>query len=202
MKSGYDIFGKAYGVMLRNDLHAINSIDHKFMQEMILLEDESCVFLYDEKPKLIDMRGHELYAFAKRFRETNDRQTIENALSYTAEIANKCHDEFSEMKFGGTEKEILDRGTDWCVDLARVGAVLLTCNGIPARIVHLANLEKAYNGHVVVEAFYEGLYSAVAINEYNPMDKNNDYTISMPNQYYMNLIYTDHQDVWIMGEDL
>lgn len=242
MKNGYDIFGKAYGVMMRNDLHDINSIDHKFMREMILLDDESRAFLYDNKPKPIDMRNHELYSFAKQFKGINDRQTIENVLSYAADIAKNCHDEFSEMKFGGTEKEILDRGTDWCADLARVGVVLLACNDIPARIVHLVNLEKAYNGHVVVEAFYEGkyglcdflygynfyenepldayalmhcrrylndysenyagLYSAVAINEYDPMDKNNNYAISIPNQYTMNLIYTDHNDKWIMGEDL
>ena len=241
MKKGYDIFGKAYGIMLKNDLHDINSIDHKFMQEMILLDDESYGFLYNSRPNFVDMREHELYVFAKQFKGKNDRKTIEKVLSYTAKIAKNFHDEFSEMKFGGTEKEIIDRGTDWCNDLARVGAVLLACNDIPARIVHLVNLEKAYNGHVVVEAYYEGkygvcdflygynfykfepvdaytlmrdgqylgdysesyagLYSAVAINEYNPMDQN-DYTISMPNQYYMNLIYTDHNDKWIMKEDL
>ncbi len=37
MEKGYDVFGKAYGVMNRNDLHALESIDHKLMQEMILL---------------------------------------------------------------------------------------------------------------------------------------------------------------------
>lgn len=47
------------------------------------------------------------------------------------------------MLFGGTEKEILDRGTDWCTDMARVGAVFLKCLGIPSRIVHLADTGKA-----------------------------------------------------------
>ena len=32
---GYDVFGKEYGCMLRNDLHDINSIEHKLMQEMV-----------------------------------------------------------------------------------------------------------------------------------------------------------------------
>jgi len=242
MKKGYDIFGKAYGIMMRNDVHDSNSIDHKFMQEMIRLDEESYSFLYDKTPIQIDMKNHELYSFAKQFKGMNDKQTIENILLYTSKIANNFDAEFSEMKFGGSEKEILDRGTDWCADMSRVGAVLLACNNIPARIVHLANLNKAYHGHVVVEAFYEGnfgvcdflhgynfyddkplnsytlmcnpyyldnypedyrgLYSAVAINEYNPMDQNNNYTISVPNQYILNLIYTDHEDKWIMGEDL
>lgn len=158
MKKGYDVFGTAYGVMMRNDLHALESIDHKFMQEMILLDDESHDFLYQTAPAKIDMKGYELYRFAMRFKGGCERQTIKNALRYTAEMAEKYQVPFEDMKFGGTEKEILDRGTDWCADLARVGAVLLQCNDIPARIVHLANLNKAYNGHVVVEAYYEGKY--------------------------------------------
>lgn len=242
MKKGYDIFGKAYGIMMRNDLHDPDSIDHKFMKEMILLDEESRAFLYDKNPEQFDMTNHELYTFAKQFKGSNDKQTIENILLYTANIADNCNDDFSEMKFGGTEKEILTRGTDWCADMSRVGAVLLACNGIPARIIHLVNLNKAYNGHVVVEAYYEGkygvcdflygynfyskepldaytlmsqkqylenypddyvgLYSAVAINEYNPMDKSNNYIISTPNQYTMNIINTNHNDKWFMGEDL
>lgn len=240
MKKGYDVFGPAYGVMLRNDLHALESIDHKFMRDMILLDEESRNFLYQTAPVSINMEGHELYSFALRFKGDCERQTIENILRYTAEIASNYQVDFKDMKFGGTEKEILDRGTDWCADMARVGAVLLQCNGIPARIVHLANVNKAYNGHVVNEAFYEGkygvcdflygysfydkrtldaydlmrckrhlegypedyasLYSAVAINEYNPMG-DNDYTISVPNQYTTNIIEQDHGGRWIMGED-
>lgn len=242
MKKGYDIFGKAYGIMFRNDLHDLQSIDHKFLREMILLNENSYEFLYAKEPALIDMKDHELYSFALQFKGASERQTIRNILDFTAKIAKNYNVEFEQMQFGGTEKEILNRGTDWCADMARVGAVLLGCNGIPARILHLANPEKAYNGHVVTEAFYEGkygvcdftkgycfyeeepldaytlmqhrryfkeypenyaaTYSAVAVNEYNPMDKENNYTISTPNEYYLKLINTNHNDKWIMGEDL
>ena len=241
IQKGYDIFGKAYSVMLRNDLHDINSIDHKFLQEMILLTDETRETLYTEVTQLKDFRKHELYSFAQQFKSENDLQTIKNIMLYTANIASNYHEPFEEMEFGGTEKQILDRGTDWCADMARVGAVLLGCNGIPARIIHLVNPEKAYNGHVVTEAFYEGkygvcdfiygycfyekepldaytlmsqgdylraysenyasLYSAVAINEYDPLDPDNNYTVSTPNEYYLKLINTDHNDMWIMGEE-
>lgn len=240
MKQGYDVFGPAYGVMMRNDLHALESIDHKFMREMILLDGGSREFLYRAAPAKINMEGHELYRFAMRFRENRERRTIGKALRFTAEIAADYQTAFEDMKFGGTEKEILDRGTDWCADLARVGAVLLQCNGIPARIIHLANLNKAYHGHVVTEAYYEGkygvcdflygycfydgqpldaydlmchkqylegcpedyasLYSAAAISEYDPMG-DNDYTVSLPNQYTTNIINTDHGGKWFMGED-
>lgn len=158
MKQGYDVFGKAYGVMLRNDVHAPGSIDHKLLREMVLLDAESAPVLYGSVPPKPDLGRHELYAFAQGFRGGTDRQTIGNILKYCAEIAADYAEPFETMRFGGTEREILDRGTDWCADMARVGAVLLMCCGIPARIVNLVNPGKAYHGHVVTEAFYEGKY--------------------------------------------
>lgn len=46
LKIGYGVFGKAYEVMLRQDLHAAGSIDHRLMESMILLEEESAALLY------------------------------------------------------------------------------------------------------------------------------------------------------------
>lgn len=240
MKIGYDVFGKSYGIMLRNDVHADNSIDDTLIKEMVLLDDESYLYLYSQI-KRYDMSRHELIDFAEQFRGKTDRKTISNVIKFTSEIAAKYDVDFKDMLFGGTEKQIIERGTDWCADMARVCAVLLQCCSIPCRIVHLANLEKAYNGHVVCEAYYEerygvidpiygymfydnvpismydimrdkkhlkqyeenysGLYSAIAISEYDPTSSKNDYTISAPNEYTLKLIYTEHNDRWIMGED-
>lgn len=242
MNQGYGVFGKAYEIMFRNDLHAPKSVDHGFLRNMVLLDDESAPALYSNKPIRYYMGKHELYAFSQQFRTSDDRATIRNVLDYTSCIAKAYDLDFKEMLFGGTEREILERGTDWCADMARVGAVILQCLDIPCRIIHLANLEKAYNGHVVGEAFYEGKYglvdfiygyqmfsdapvsardiqkkpafldsypedykgmfSGIAVNEYDPTDPANDYAVSGPNEYYMKLIYEDHQDHWIMGEDL
>ncbi len=242
MKKGYGVFGKAYEIMLRNDLHAASSVDHAFMRDMTLLDGESAPILYGGPPARRDMKGHELYGFAQRFRARADRDTVRNVLDYTSGIAKSCDADFREMLFGGTEKQILERGTDWCADMARAGAVLLQCLGIPCRIVHLANPERAYNGHELGEAYYEGKYaladfiygyqmysdrpvsawdirqnrallsaypeeyrgmfSAIAVNEYDPLDPDNDYTVSKPNDYYMKLIYGEHHDRWIMGEDM
>ena len=241
MNQGYGVFGKAYEIMFRNDLHASESVDHAFLRNMILLDDESASALYSNKPICYNMENHELYAFSQKFRTSDDRETIRNVLYYTSSIAKAYDLDFKEMLFGGTEREILERSTDWCADMARVGAVILQCLDIPCRIIHLANLEKAYNGHVAGEAFYEGKYglvdfiygyqmlsdgpvsardiqenpeflapypedykemfSGIAINEYDPTDPSNDYTLSKPNKYYMKLIYEEHQDQWIMGED-
>lgn len=241
MKKGYGVFGKAYEIMQRNDVHDLKSIDHKFMREMILLEPDSYQFLYGVHPTAPDMTEHDLYDFAQSFRGIQDSASIRNILAYTAKIASDFSLPFEEMEFGGTEREILNRGTDWCADLARVAVVLLNCLGIPARIVHLVNPEKAYNGHVIVEAFYEGkfgvidplygycfyennpldaytlmnepahlqdyeadyrdLFRNIAINEYNPMDPDNDYSTSRVNDYTRTLLSTAHNGKWLMGED-
>jgi len=239
MKTGYGVFGKAYEIMLKNDPHDPASIDHALLRDMILLDDGSAPILY-AGVKRFDLRDHELYEFARQFKKSGDRESVRAVLDYTSRIAMEYDVDFRDMVFGGTEKQILERGTDWCADMARVGAVLLQCLGIPCRIVHLADLARAYNGHVVGEAYYEGrwgvvdliygyqfydvrpigaydvlqnpdhlkpypedyrgLFSAVAVSEYDPTDKNNNYAVSGPNDYTMKLIYTAHNYQWIMGE--
>lgn len=161
MKKGYGVFGRAYEIMLRNDPHDPNSIDHKLMREMILLEPDSCPALYGAHPAAPDMKGHALYGFAQSLQGDTDAASIRNVLACTSKIAADYAIPFEEMRFGGTEREILSRGTDWCADMARVAAVLLHCLGIPARILHLVNPQKAYHGHVVVEAFYEGKFGVI-----------------------------------------
>ena len=51
MERGTDIFGKAYGIMLRNDLHADGSVDRRLMQEMILIDESSADYLYGCVPE-------------------------------------------------------------------------------------------------------------------------------------------------------
>ena len=241
MKIGYGVFGKAYEVMFAHDLHNPASIDHELMKNMILLDDQSAAILYSRVVRH-NYGGHELYQFAQQFKASIEKETVQNVLRYTQKIAAAFDTDFDDMLFGGTEKQILDRGTDWCSDMARVGAVLLQCLGIPCRMLYLANPGKAYNGHVVNEAFYEGrygvvdfiygyqfydrtpksafeiqrnpeilaaypesyqgLFSAIAISEYDPCTPGNNYSISRPNDYYLKLIHTDHENMWLMGEDL
>lgn len=74
MKKGYSVFGKAYEIMLRNDLHDLNSIDHKLIREMILLEVDSYPILYGVRPTAPDMKAHNLYDFAQSFRGGKDNE--------------------------------------------------------------------------------------------------------------------------------
>jgi len=65
------------------------------------------------------------------------------------------------MRVGGTEEQIIQRASDWCTDVARVGCVLCQVAGMPARLVYLADIGKAYSGHAIIEAFYSGRWGAV-----------------------------------------
>ena len=140
---GYDVFGKSYGYMLRNDLHDINSIEHKLMQEQIRLDSVSEPFLYGGYQILYPLVNHELYTFSQKFKMKNELESIKAVVRYTSKLASNFDVPLKDMLFGGTEKEILTRGTDWCFDLARVAALILDCIGLTSRFVFVANPYKA-----------------------------------------------------------
>lgn len=159
LKKGCGVFGKEYEVMFLNDLHDTNSMDQDLIRNMILIDDKSIDELYSH-PKITqeNIINHELFQFAQRFKDDSGLKTIQNALDFTEKIVTNYNVSFEDMLFGGTEKEIIERGTDWCSDISRVGCALLQCLNIPARIVFLVNKSKAYNGHTVVEAYIDHHY--------------------------------------------
>jgi hypothetical protein len=138
MKIGYSVFGKAYEYMFRNDLHDKNSIDHTLLKNMILIDENSKSTLYN-KPHSIssDICLHELYELAQKHKGKSLLESINNTFDFVNEVVNKFDTPFEKMIFGGTEMEIINRGSDWCTDISRVGASLLQCLGIPSRIVIL-----------------------------------------------------------------
>lgn len=158
---GYDVFGKSYGFMLRNDLHDINSIEHKLMQEQIRLDSISEPFLYGGYRTSYPLENHELYLFSQRFITDNELDSIKLLVKYTHEMASKYNVPLEHMLFGGSEMEILERGTDWCFDLARLAAVILDCIGLISRFIFVANPNKAYHGHVLLEVYYNNYWGVV-----------------------------------------
>lgn len=158
-KVGYQAFNKPYSVMLKNDTHAKASVDHRLLRTMVRLDTTTKPFFYEAK--LTVPRGiehHTLYPLAQSLKANKPKDTIVNILNFTKTIAKNAEVSLDEMIFGGTEEAIIKRKTDWCGDLSRVGITLLMCAGIPARMVYLANLKKAYHGHVVGEAYYDKTY--------------------------------------------
>ena len=156
---GYGVFGKAYEYMFKNDLHHKRSVDHAILKNMILLDKDSKPFLY-EAPNAVsqDISNHELYEIALKLKGDNHLESINRTIEFVIEIVKKCDTPFEEMVFGGTELEIIKRGSDWCTDISRVGSALIQCLGMPSRIAILVNPFKAYHGHQVVEVYLDGTY--------------------------------------------
>ena len=102
---GYDVFGKEYGCMLRNDLHDIHSIEHKLMQEMVRLDSISEPFLYGGYQISYPMENNILYSFAQRFKRDNDLESIKSLILYTSQIATNYNTPLDEMYFGEQKKK-------------------------------------------------------------------------------------------------
>ena len=158
---GYDVFGTSYGYMLRNDLHDINSIEHKLMQEQIRLDSVSEPFLYGGYQIIYPLENHELFSFSQKFKLKSELESLKAVVEYTSKLASNFNLSLKDMLFGGTEKEILSRGTDWCFDLARLTAVILDCIGLTSRFVFVANPYKAYNAHVLLEVYYNDSWGVI-----------------------------------------
>lgn len=105
---------------------------------------------------------NKLYEFSQQFKTNNELYSIKSLLNYTSKIATNYNVTLEKMLFGGTEKEILDRGTDWCFDMARLAAVMLDCIGLISRLIFIADPKKAYHGHVLLEVYYDNSWGVVA----------------------------------------
>ena len=159
LRLGYGVFGRAYEYMFRHDLHHSQSIDHEILRNMIFLDDNSKSSLYKAPHSVSqDISNHVLYEIAHKLKGDNHLESIDRTIEFVIEIVKKCDTPFEEMVFGGTELEIIKRGSDWCTDISRVGAALIQCLGMPSRIAILVNPFQAYHGHQVVEIYLEGTY--------------------------------------------
>ena len=161
-------FGPAYQMMFDNDTHAPGSVDRVLTEQMVRLCSETETYLYTEYTP-IDVsyvKGSRVKLEACTEKITADGVSsdgrIECIVQFTARLADKVADEtIDTMIFGGTEEEIIDRGSDWCTDIARVACSLYQIVGIPCRIINLYNTNEAYNGHVIIETYRNGKWGAI-----------------------------------------
>lgn len=159
IRIGYGVFGRAYEHMFRNDLHDKRSIDHMLLKNMILLDENSMPFLYKAPhPASKNIYNHTLNDIAHKLKCDNHLESIYRTIEFVNGLVAKYDTPFEDMIFGGTELDIIKRGSDWCTDISRVGAALLQCLGMPSRIAILVNPFKAYHGHQVVEVYMDGMY--------------------------------------------
>ena len=164
---GIGQFGPAYEAMFRNDSHAPVSVDCVLVEEMVKLCPETADCLYTEYTPLEvfyeEGTRPELERHVKAMNDEShsDEETIEKIALFTSCLQENAEDDLDKLLLGGIEEEIVERGSDWCTDLARVGCVLFQVAGFPARLVILADTEKAYSGHMIVEVCRAEVWGAV-----------------------------------------
>jgi|Deesub1362A_J573_1020465.scaffolds.fasta_scaffold00072_22 hypothetical protein len=164
---GLGIFGPAYKIMLENDPHAIDSIDRILMENMILLCQETANYLYNEytPTQVFYKKGErpELEQCVERIISgcNSEEMRIERIIRFTSGLGENVSNDMETILIGGTEEEIIKRGSDWCTDVARTACSLIQIAGFPARMVYLADTEKAYSGHTIIEVYRNNVWGAV-----------------------------------------
>ncbi len=164
--TGTGQFGPAYGFMLEHDAHAPGSVDRELARAMVRLCRETADHLYSSftpleihyepgsRPQIERVLGEVVPAGAPA------EVVLSRIVAYTQGLGDRAEHDLQRMRLGGTEEQIIERGSDWCTDVARVACVLCQVAGLPCRIANLFNLDGAYSGHVIVEAYRAGTWGA------------------------------------------
>lgn len=164
---GTSQFGPAYRIMLENDAHAPGSVDRVLMERMVRLCPQTSAYLYTEHtPTQITYRRGlrpELERYVDQIAAdcSSDEDEIAAIARFCSDLGKTAPQDLDEMLVGGTEEEIVRRGSDWCTDVARVGCVLCQIAGFPARLVYLADTDQAYSGHDIIEVHRDSTWGAV-----------------------------------------
>ncbi len=164
--TGLSQFGPAYETMLANDSHAPGSVDRVLTERMVRLCEATRQTLYDGfTPTTVrDVASSKIVNLANVIVEgvEESEKQVDCVAAYVSRLTHDVRDEsLEEMRFGGTEEEIIARGSDWCTDLTRVGCILSQAVSIPARMVMLYNTDQAYSGHVIIEVSRSSTWGAV-----------------------------------------
>ena len=166
--TGPKAFGRAYRIMLDNDPHAPGSADREIVASMIRLCDATAGYLYDgHTSRSIGYAegtrpGLERWCAEAGSTASGPEDRVAAIADLTRGLARKSPaGELPALRFGGTEEQIIERGSDWCADVARVACAVYQVAGLPCRMVYLFDLQAAYSGHVITEVHRSGKWGAV-----------------------------------------
>ncbi len=154
-------------MLYENDCHAPGSVDRVLMEKMVRICPETAGYLYRGYTSLANSYTMSSRPELERFLRSigADRGSTEEKLTaivgFCGSITEAASESAEDLLFGGTEEEIIQRGSDWCTDLARVACVLAQVAGLPSRIVFLADTTSAYRGHAIVEIHRDRVWGAV-----------------------------------------
>jgi transglutaminase-like putative cysteine protease len=162
---GPDVLGRAYATLLAHDVHTEGSVDRVLWSSMVLISEPSMAMLYAPPPPVRYAAGSRPVLEARVAALCADAEDVETFLERTgaafAAVAASDDTPIDDAVFGGTEEEILERVTDWCVDVSRATCALCQVAGFPARLVALADLDVAYSAHQIVEVYRGGAWGAL-----------------------------------------
>lgn len=164
--SGTHQYGTAYRIMLENDLHAPGSVDRVLWARAIRLCPETAPYLYSGYTSCVSRYREGLRPALEGCIATilaDDRapeEAIVGIASFASDLALGVAGRDS-AEFGGTEEEIIDRGSDWCTDIARVACILCQVAGVAARLASVYDLDHAYSSRTIIEAHRSGAWGAV-----------------------------------------
>ncbi|MSU00381.1 hypothetical protein [Tissierella pigra] len=209
---GINQFGRAYAIMLENDIHGKNSVDRVIFENMIRLCDDTKEYLYGDytKKEIEYILGSRADLESLVYKLISEVTSVEDKIIKIVSFCSRLYeiiesDDLDDMIFGGTEEHIIKRGSNWCTDISRVACILYQLIGLPSRIIQLFNIHYAYSGHTSDIDFNQ--FSGIAISNYYINDHiNYDYSVSGINQYYKGILEMSDKGWpggirWLYGED-
>jgi len=168
MLTGISSFGKQYEIMYKNDVQAEGSVVRTLFEKMVKLDERSVDYLYNSYTDLSKRYKPGSRMFLENIvdglKGQTDSETVDNIIKYCRNIVENCDTDTEDMFFGGTEEEIVERGTYWCTDIARVACIMFQIAGFPSRMLTTANTKFAYCGHEVTEVYYNNKWGVTDAN--------------------------------------
>jgi len=160
----------SYDELLRpeNDIHAPGSVDSVLLDEMIKLVPETDDYIYTKyTPLALKYRKGSRPYLEKVVRDVAGRGDDASMAKALMRWCNRIPFNFptpekstengfwstDTILFGGTEEELIKRGTEICTEQARVLCVLFQVAGMPARLVALFDMNRKNWGHGVTEIY-------------------------------------------------
>jgi len=156
---GIGVFGRAYRVMFENDCHADGSVDRVLMENMILLSPETAAYLYGgyTPTQVRYRRGSrpelERHVGEATARCNSDEGRVDGIAKFCSKLGEGAAEGLDAILVGGTEEEIVRRGSDWCSDVARVGCALCQVAGLSGT----PGISRRYAPSIQRSRYYRGI---------------------------------------------
>jgi len=164
------VFAAAYGRMMELWPNSPGSVDDELWRNAVFLTPELADGLYRAPgpPRYVSGSRPQLERFVADAvcDSTGPGQPVvsltEAVFRWAEEFEQSpAGSDLEHYTFGGTEEDLVRRGSGNCAEVARLACILFQVAGLPSRMGFLADTEQAYCGHVVCEAFRNGLWGAV-----------------------------------------